>query len=241
MTIQRNLILTIRGEESNLSAPLSVYYGDRNIDLFFEIQDFDYTFSGSLMQNLDNAQVSIIIKKPNSQVYRTTKAQVEQKKVKFTITQEVTDELSEIGIYTLQLQFYDTVNGGRVSIPPFTFEVKELIAPIDDDVINQAQAEYSIVDETRVSTKANGVEVTARWSPGDYITADRLNSMQDRITELEKDKSVLKYGSHNNLPTNPREYTQYFDTTIRKKLTYYNGKWHDDDGFIVERVVEPNK
>lgn len=231
MAIIKNLVINIQGERSVLQAPLSVYYMDRGIDLLFEIRDMDYTFPGNMLENLDNATVSIIIKKPNGDVYRTTKASIENSQVKFTITREVTDELSEIGIYTLQFQFYDMTNDSRATIPPIEFVVKELIAPIDDDPILQGQVEYSYVNESKVSTK-EGVHILAKWMPGEYITAEKLNAMVDAIKSIQ-------YGTHEDLPKAPIEYEEYFDTTLGYKIIYYNNKWHDEKGFTIDEIVSP--
>ncbi len=231
MAITKNLVINIQGDRSVLQAPLSVYYMDRGIDLFFKIKDIDYTFPGDMLTNLDNATVSIIIKKPNGEVYRTTKASVENSQVKFTITKEITDELSEIGKYTLQFQFYDNTNDGRISIPPIEFTVKELIAPLEDSPTTQGLVDSAYVNEAVVSS-GQGVEVLAKWSPGELITANKLNAMVDGI------KSV-QHGAHSDIPKTPSEYEEYFDTTLGYRILYYNGKWHDEKGFIIEEVISP--
>lgn len=235
MSITKDMLLTINGDKSNLSAPLSVYFGDRGIDIFFEIKDIGYNFSGNVLENLDNSTVSTIIKKPNGNVYRTTKASVTNKKVKFTITREITDELSEIGFYDLQFQFYDAETG-RITIPPIQFEVKELLAPIDDDAITNGQINYGMVDEIKVSPK-EGEKVLAAWVAGEFITANKLNAMVEAIQHLND--MFLQYGTHESLPVNPKEYMKYYDTTIKKELTYISGNWYDNDGFVVDEVINP--
>lgn len=187
MAITRDLIISVQDGISTLNTPLSVYRNDRGIDLSFEIKDFSYNFSGeNVLQNLNNASVSIIIKKPNGNVLRTRKGKVVNGKLKFTITKDLTDELGEIGLYQLQLQFYDSADN-RITIPPIQFEVRKLIADIDDDPKAYPQVSFGLVGECLVSIKGKeGQDIEGVWIEGEYITAKKLNYVREKAINGDK-------------------------------------------------------
>lgn len=185
MAIERRLELRIQGDKSALSAPLYVYKGDRGIVLWFKIMDFTWDFSGTnLLRTIDTSRVSPIVVKPNGESFRTPVAPVVNNEVKFTITKDLTDELSEIGVYTLQFNFYGD-NDSRITIPPITFEVRELIADVADG--GMSQTNYSNVNETIV--KEGDSVVNVRWEIGELITADKLNWTRDKALQAEQKAS----------------------------------------------------
>lgn len=177
--ITRKLELRIAGEASTLSAPLNLYRGDRGIDIFFRIMDFSYDFTGTnLLRNIGSARYNAIVVKPDGSNYVTPTQPIVDNEVKFTITKDLTDEMTEIGTYTLQFLLHGT-GDSRVAIPPITIEVKELIADVADGA--DGQANYSTTNKTTI--KAGQATIEARWGIGELITADKLNYTRDKAIQ----------------------------------------------------------
>ena len=177
--ITRKLELRIAGEASTLSAPLNLYRGDRGIDIFFRIMDFSYDFTGTnLLRNIGSARYNAIVVKPDGSNYVTPTQPIVDNEVKFTITKDLTDEMTEIGTYTLQFLLHGA-GDSRVAIPPITIEVKELIADVADGA--DGQANYSTTNKTTI--KAGEATIEARWEIGELITADKLNWTRDKAIQ----------------------------------------------------------
>ena len=177
--ITRRLELRIAGESSSLSAPLNLYRGDRGIDIYFRVMDFSYDFTGTnLLRNIGSARYNAIVVKPDGSNYVTPTQPIVDNEVKFTITKDLTDEMTEIGTYTLQFLFHG-VGDSRVAIPPITIEVKELIADVADGA--DGQANYSTTNKTTI--KAGQATIEARWEIGELITADKLNWTRDKAIQ----------------------------------------------------------
>lgn len=177
--ITRKLELRIAGEASTLSAPLNLYRGDRGIDIFFRIMDFSYDFTGTnLLRNIGSARYNAIVVKPDGSNYVTSTQPIVDNEVKFTITKDLTDEMTEIGTYTLQFLLHGA-GDSRVAIPPITIEVKELIADVADGA--DGQANYSTTNKTTI--KAGQATIEARWEIGELITADKLNWTRDKAIQ----------------------------------------------------------
>lgn len=177
--ITRRLELRIAGEGSSLSAPLNLYRGDRGIDIYFRVMDFSYDFTGTnLLRNIGSARYNAIVVKPDGSNYVTPTQPIVDNEVKFTITKDLTDEMTEIGTYTLQFLFHG-VGDSRVAIPPITIEVKELIADVADGA--DGQANYSTTNKTTI--KAGQATIEARWEIGELITADKLNWTRDKAIQ----------------------------------------------------------
>ena len=67
--------------------------------------------------------------KPDNTKFISEKFEIIDKQIIFSITDDFSDQVEEIGIYKLQISLYDTKQG-KVTIPPIEFTVLE---PIFDD------------------------------------------------------------------------------------------------------------
>ena len=204
--ITRRLELRIAGEGSSLSAPLNLYRGDRGIDIYFRVMDFSYDFTGAnLLRNIGSARYNAIVVKPDGSNYVTPTQPIVDNEVKFTITKDLTDEMTEIGDYTLQFLFHG-VNDSRVAIPPITVTVKELIADVADGA--DGQANYSTTNKTTI--KAGQTTIEARWEIGELITAEKLNWTRDK---------AIKGAETSQVNSNKISVLEPKVTTLEKKVT----------------------
>lgn len=189
MAISREVKVKIIGDKSLIDSNIYIYRNDSGIDLYFTVSNFNYVIS-SLTTPVRIAGATV--KKPDTSTFEVGSLEVIDGKVKFTITHEMTDELQEVGIYKVQIHFYDELNN-RISIPYIDFQVLPLVGDVvvEGDV---ARADYAIVDKSVVGpdyTAAFTIErgyIKTIWSAGDLITSLKLNKIE---AELEAHAAKL--------------------------------------------------
>lgn len=185
MAISRNLEITIKEDKAEFKEKLFIFQNDMNVDLFISITDTKYRFTPelNLMRNLENAFSNATVLKPNGDSFRTERIAVEGDKIKFTITEEMCDELDEVGVYKIQFHLYDGHNS-RVSIPGVIFDVKELIATVNDtDATGKSKVDEAVINEDGIKLEVFDGEVYLKtiWQTGDTITANKLNKIEEGI------------------------------------------------------------
>lgn len=129
MAISKNLEIKINNDQASFTEKFYVYQNDRGIDLYIKVNIPKLQFgnkSVSLLSELDGVTAGAVILKPDKSVIGRSNLGIVNDAIKFTIDKELTDEISEIGIYKIQFHLYDS-NDNRLTIPPVEFEVKELI------------------------------------------------------------------------------------------------------------------
>ena len=144
--IERTMTLTIKDNSATLNGKLIFYLGDCGVRINFVIQDVKYAFTqenvlGELGKLGGNVKVLGYARKPNGTVFNLNKgedentdadnnllADTENNIVVFTLTSNLTNEMDEVGTYTVQLilQSYEGKEVvGQITLPPFQFEVRD--------------------------------------------------------------------------------------------------------------------
>ena len=154
-----NLTYKQDDDECKISPVLCVYQGDYGLDIYFTIKKKIYKIGTTREENILNsysgAFVDIYLINPRGEEIKIKNSPVvEDSKIKFTITKELTDEMSEIGEYKVQFRIGNTDNDNDTSIftiPPFKFKVKQRIAPNEHTIeykylVNEEGVAYA--DET---------------------------------------------------------------------------------------------
>ena len=194
MAIKRNVKVVITNDVSKLSEAIYVYQNDRGIDLTFDIVENKFTFTGNQSENIIRANeimyAGLTVKKPDSSGFFRRVLPIEENKVIFRIEREHTDDFAEIGTYQLQIHLYDKFDN-RVSIPPFSLEVKPLVADGVAEITDaEATVDYGIVDVSVVGSdkelfvieyKNGEPYIRTEWKAGDVITASKINNMEAGI------------------------------------------------------------
>ena len=139
MAISNYVTLTIKDEKcSSSSGKLFIYQGDVGVDFYFQINSLKVTIVPqstnreyyNLVDSLVDAWASVRILTPTKQVITRDRLLItEDNLVKLTITKDLTDELSDVGKYKIQIHLYDGEgeDSNRITTPPFDFEVKPLV------------------------------------------------------------------------------------------------------------------
>ena len=222
MLIQKNVKITIEDNTSILDENLYFYRNDRNINVLFEIFNFNFEFldgvkeEGNIVNIINPSYSTIRIIKPSGEQMIITKCPIENGLVHFYIDTEFMNDINEIGIYQLQITLYgkdifSEEEESRITIPPITFEVLEPI--FDDSDVDYSEGTVSenpgvnvkIVSDCNIhNSHVSREEIREgtdlyEWFSGDWITDDRLNSIHYNILKLydnfEKiDASKINYG-----------------------------------------------
>lgn len=189
MAIKREVVLTVSGSKATLDNKIFVYRNDRGIDLHINLKDFDFIIE-TLTTPVRSASARVL--KPDKLSYFDVDTlEVDGKDIIFTITSGMTDELSEVGTYSVQIHLYDEL-GNRVTVPPFDFYVRALIA--DGEEANPeavyARADFAKSDFNLAAPEdfvLDGKYVRVYWQTGDFVTSAKLNNIENGI-----EKNILK-------------------------------------------------
>ena len=128
----RDIDVKISNYKSELSKPLVIFERDRGLEIYFNLIEYAYRLDKNpknLLENLVGAYATVTLVNPAGYEISIDEVEItEDAKVKFVITEDLTDELTEIGTYQLQIHVNNDVEGRDTSvfsIPPFNFEVRE--------------------------------------------------------------------------------------------------------------------
>lgn len=129
MPIKKNIVATYKTSTLILSEEIELYRHDSGIDFLIDLRGFRYIFGENdedeMVGYTGATKYTITIRKPlkgnNPPEYiKTPQNIIEDRKIKFTIDQSMTEEVGE---YTSQIHLYND-NMDCMSMPPFTFLVK---------------------------------------------------------------------------------------------------------------------
>ena len=128
----RDIDVKISDYKSELSKPLVIFERDRGVEIYFNLVEYAYRLDKNplnLLENLVGAYATVTLVNPAGYEISIDEVEItEDAKVKFVITEDLTDELTEIGIYQVQIHVNNDVEGmdtSVFSVPPFNFEVRE--------------------------------------------------------------------------------------------------------------------
>lgn len=187
-------IITVNGNISTLDAPIYLYQGDKNVDIYFSIVNPKYKFSKKVVDNLLGETAAYfdlyIIKPDGSQVSFKNQA-IEDKKAKWTIESELIDEEIEIGKYDFQIRLLDEDKTSILTIPPLLGQL-EILKPIYTDsdtpsnnLVNVAATNYAL------ATSGNN-DVVIFDEDGNYVATVWTDKMKITDTLLNKIETAIK-------------------------------------------------
>lgn len=184
MAISRNVTVTINGTKARVDDKIYVYSNDRGIDLHIKLVNFSYIIRSLDQEGVIKASARVL--KPNRiEYFDIDTLKVIDDTIIFTITQNMTDEFDEIGKYSVQIHLFDLENN-RITIPPIDFYVNELIARDSQPIGTYARADLCETDLFQAAPAdyipVEGEYVRTWWYTGDYITAAKLNNIENGVS-----------------------------------------------------------
>ena len=118
------IISTKRGT-SKINAPIVLYRGDKNIEVKFHIKNNPFIADSSIKYG------QLIIKLPEAGIVNFSSInEFDGEVVSFILPSDMMDEISEVGLYTIQLRFYNEDKTSVATLPEITqaLDIREPIA-----------------------------------------------------------------------------------------------------------------
>ena len=174
--------MTVGDYSSTCDQNIVLYRGDKNVEIRFVIKGNRFTV-------LDSTYAQMIIRRPSSVSIFSEPAAIQNDTVVFTISEDMIDELKEIGEYTFQIRLYDNSMNARATLPPCNncLIINQPIAVEGEALVNVAMvndsavlAAVSDIPEEEIFTDDNAYNRTV-WLDGDIITDARMNKIENAL------------------------------------------------------------
>lgn len=192
--ISRDCIITVNGNNATIDSDIYLYKYDKNIQLTFSIINSKYMYdnddSNNLIKNMQASYAQVKFKKNDSSDIEIEFDIQATKKgaVLLIINEELTDEDTELGDYTIQIRLLDSNKNSVVTLPPVESCI-HILAPlfeklgadtneVNKAVVNKAVARYAA---PLSATTEDGTFNSKAWVDGDTITTAELNRMETGI------------------------------------------------------------
>ena len=189
-------VITVHKGVSRMDDPIVIYRGDYKVILRFTIVDSKFKFMSKTnvieSEKANYGQLAIL--SPYGGNIFSPVVRCNEGSVTFEMTQEMLDQIEEVGLYSFQIRLFDERRESRVTIPPIEFgiQVREPIASEDhDNEVNQAVVGYSIakiedLEEEEVPDAFDelGQYNKTLWETGDRISQGKLNKLEEAIDRL---------------------------------------------------------
>lgn len=204
--ISRDCIITVNGNKATIDSDIYLYKYDKNIQLTFAIINSKYMYdnddSNNLIKSMQAAYAQVKFKKNDSTDIAIEFPIQATKKgaVLLTINEELTDEDTELGDYTIQIRLLDSNKNSVVTLPPVESCI-HILAPlfekmgadtneVNKAIVNKAVARYAA---PLSATTEDGTFNSKTWVDGDKITTAELNRMEQGIkTNSTQYKDIAK-------------------------------------------------
>ena len=187
MAISKDITIKILGNQSQLDENIYVYEKDNGVIFNFKLMEYKYKYDKDPDNILNSNATDILeayttIVNPLDEELQQLNGEVIDDVVKFTLDKTYTDQLTEIGIYKLQIHIKCT--HAEFSIPPITFEVLERLK--GKSTPDNSQADSAQVDITTIQNDVAQIDVVdgilnVVWQRGDIISSTKLNQMTEAI------------------------------------------------------------
>lgn len=196
--ISKRIELILKEDEIKIKDKIYLYRSDYGIEFQFNIVDFKYMFdNNSFLDGYDKCKASVTFVKPDNEKFYIDTAIIADGLLTFLFTEEMTDELKEIGIYKIQFHIFNQDRSARMTLPHLTIEVKDLVGednqtPDDLPLVGSARVDYARLIEPHMNSIPmfkieNGIISKiynpTNWVRGDLITAPLLNKIESALVD----------------------------------------------------------
>ena len=126
-------IISIKRGTSKINAPIVLYRGDKNIEVKFHIKNNPFTADSSIKYG------QLIIRLPEAGIVIFSQInEFNEEVVSFILPEDMMDEIIEVGLYTIQLRFYNEDKSSAATLPEITraLDIREPIAIQDQQPIS---------------------------------------------------------------------------------------------------------
>ena len=153
MSLSRNVTVKIIKNKARLDSKLYFYEKDYGVTINFLIQEYQFRYDKNPTVILSSINDDVLyayttIVNPMGMELTRQNGAIVDDVIQFVLTDDLTDELNEIGVY--KLQFHIKCEHSEISIPPIEFEIKERLKGVTDiipAIVETAVVGKSIIEE----------------------------------------------------------------------------------------------
>lgn len=238
--IKKECKITISGNTASIDKEIYLYKNDMNIKCLFDIVNSDYVYTkDSALDNVINASkasyAQVKFKKDDIEIDFDVQETSDGKAIIY-ITEELTDEDTELGDYTIQIRLFDESKTSVITLPPVNNCI-HIMRPIFEkvgrstNVVDEAAVDEAIVTyaEPVASTNEDGTFAKKTWVPKEKITTAELNRIEEGIF---KNSSQIKENQINLIED---------DTSMEGISDTVHDTLETDDKRIIGGINEVNK
>ena len=176
--------LTIKEDESVCDENITLYRGDKNVQVRFVLVN-------NIFKVVNQTYAQMIIIRPSKESLFTQTERITNDTVVLTITEEMIDELKEVGSYMFQIRLYDETMTSRITLPPCNagLYVGEPIAIEGDTRVNDARINFASIkysNETLDTFDEEGNYNVTEWLSGDIISDVRMNKIENALYSINE-------------------------------------------------------
>ena len=188
--IYANVNLTIKENESVCDSTIVLYRGDKNVQIRFNLKDNRFTV-------IENTYAQMIIKRPSATSLFSEVSKIENNTVILTISEEMIDELKEIGTYRFQIRLYDDNLVARATLPPCNncLIIERPIAIEGETIVNYSRINDAVIMAAEYSEEDifddNNDYIKTEWVDGDIISDVRMNKIENALYSINEKASVV--------------------------------------------------
>lgn len=188
--IYANVNLTIKENESVCDSTIVLYRGDKNVQIRFNLKDNRFTV-------IENTYAQMIIKRPSATSLFSEVSKIENNTVILTISEEMIDELKEIGTYQFQIRLYDDNLVARATLPPCNncLIIERPIAIEEESIVNYSRINDAVIMAAEYSEEDifddNNDYIKTEWVDGDIISDVRMNKIENALYSINEKASVV--------------------------------------------------
>lgn len=195
--------ITVRKGVATINEPVVLYRGDYEVVIRFKISNSKLKFmaGANMIESEKAAYGQLAILTPYGGNIFSSMTRCSEGAVAFVVTQDMLDQIEEVGLYSFQIRLFDANRESRITIPPVEFgiEIREPIASEDhDNEVNNAIVGYSIAkvvdglnEDVPDTFDANGNYNKTDWETGDRITEGKLNKIEDAVDKIKQNETAL--------------------------------------------------
>lgn len=193
--IDRTIEINIRdNSKASIDQPIILYKGDKNVEINLTIVNNPYKQKTSL----EVTYGQLIIRRPNTSPIFSEVAKLSSGKILFIVTEDMIDELAELGEYDFQIRLINADQTARATLPPIEagIVIKEAIceetARINVGYINRSRVGssdgISLLDLDEI-LDADGNYNKITWYDKDLITDVRMNRIEEALYQINDIKA----------------------------------------------------
>lgn len=186
-------VVTISKGIARINEPIILYRGDRDVTIRFNIDIKNISFSSgySTMQYERPSSGQIAILKPDNDMVFSEITRFNNEVMEFILREDLLNELKEVGDYSFHIRLFDTTQQSRITLPEIKngITVREPVVTEDHNgIVDEAIVDFAILRESMImtipTTNEDGSYNATNWSIGDQITIEKLNKIENALSEL---------------------------------------------------------